>query len=548
MNLTLALVVCASLVAADPEQGTREAPDTIAFCEPTLVPTLLPWVNYRSSQGHNIQVDSRARTADEIRQAIAKAAEGGQLKNVVLVGDVESRPQPNVPRRGVATNYPKAKINVQWGSEPEIASDNPFGDLDGDSVPELAVGRLSAATPDELQTIIRKIVDYEQDSANGLWRRRINFVAGVGGFGLLADAVLESATRSFISQGIPPEFRTSMTYASWRSPYCPDPRAFRQTVIGRFNEGCLCWIYIGHGHRHELDWVRVPNGRAPILSGDDVVQIRSRQGSPIAVFLSCYAGAYDASEPCLAEQLLRQQGGPVAVLAGSRVTMPYGMATMSQSLMRQLFHQRAQTLGEMMLATKREMAQSNPEGFSRRMLDTLAAAISPNPKGLDVERQEHVELFNLLGDPLLRIRHPKKIDVTTVGLAEPGQSLKINCEGGLSGVAVIELVCRRGDFTYEPEARLEYDGSHQGMQALNAEYWRANNDCFVQRRILVDSDTFQTELKIPENAGGRCYVRVFVEGDRDFGMGTAVVKIAKAANDSEKEPELATSPGDSKLQ
>ena len=126
--------------------------------------------------------------------------------------------------------------------------------------------------------------------------------------------------------------------------------------------------------------------------------------------------------------------------------------------------------------------------------------------------------------------------------------VKINCEGGLSGVAVIELACRRGDFTYKPEARLEYDGSHQGMQALNAEYWRANDDCFVQRRILVDSDTFQTELKIPENAGGRCYVRVFVEGDRDFGMGTAVVKIAKAANDSEKEPELATSPGDSKLQ
>ena len=86
------------------------------------------------------------------------------------------------------------------------------------------------------------------------------------------------------------------------------------------------------------------------------------------------------------------------------------------------------------------------------------------------------------------------------------------------------------------------------MQALNAEYWRANNDCFVQRRILVDSDTFQTELKIPENAEGRCYVRVFVEGDQDFGMGAAVVKIAKVENDSEKEPELATNPGDSKLQ
>ena len=44
-----------------------------------------------------------------------------------------------------------------------------------------------------------------------------------------------------------------MTYASLASPYCPDPRKFHDTTIGRFNEGCLFWVYIGHGHPTGLD-------------------------------------------------------------------------------------------------------------------------------------------------------------------------------------------------------------------------------------------------------------------------------------------------------
>ena len=537
MNLVLTLFFCTNLVAADPTASNSISVDTVVVCDPALRETLEPWVQYRQRQGHEFAFVTDVHSADEVHAAIRKFAGSDRLRNVVLVGDVGSDSQTG----GVPTELVKAKINVKWGSEPEIASDNRFADLNGDQVPDLTIGRLSADSSDQLARIIKKTIAYEQSRAYGLWRRRVNFVAGVGGFGAITDAVLESATRAFISRGIPNEFRTSMTYASWRSPYCPDPRIFRQAVLDRLNEGCLCWIYIGHGYRQGLDWIRVPTGRAPILQANDVAHVQTQQGSPIAVFLSCYAGAFDSVEDCLAEKLLRRTQGPVAVLAGSRVTMPYGMAVMSNSLMNHLFQQRQSTMGEIVLAAKRELAEPTPSGFDRRLLDTLAMAISPNSDDLDGERREHIQLFNLLGDPLLRVKHPQKLEVTTAAIAEAGESLTISCRSEVVGNCYVELVCQRGRFTYQPTRRTKFDSTDEGMKALTDEYLRANNDCFAQRKFRAESELFETQLTVPEHAVGRCHVRVFVAGDRGYAMGAANLRVAKRQSPAAETPLAETS-------
>jgi hypothetical protein len=355
----------------------------------------------------------------------------------------------------------------------------------------------------------------------------VNLVAGVAGFGALADKVIESATRSFISRGIPETYRTTMTYASWRSPYCPDPRVFRQTVIDRMNEGCLFWVYVGHGHRQGLDWIRVPTGAAPIMQVKDVSRVGATSGMPIAVFLSCYAGAFDGAEDCLAEKLLRQEGGPVAILAGSRVTMPYGMAVLSNAMMDFAFRERLQTLGEVMLSAKRQSMDEKADGFSRRLLDAMAASISPNPDDLEGERREHLQLFNLLGDPLLRIHHPRTLDVKVARSIEPGGHLRVECQSDVTGDCLVELVCRRGQFTYRPDRRTEFDGSSEGMRALSREYHRANDDRYVSRQFPTLNRSFHTTLPVPEHAMGACRVRVFVQDDEDFAMGSARVHITR---------------------
>ncbi len=279
------------------------------------------------AQGHRIAFVPNALSAEQIRADIREQAKTGDLKNIVLIGDAEPTGawDPGVRARCVPAFLATARVNVRWKSTPEIATDNWYADLDDDGVPEVTIGRLPADSPQDLAVMVAKILAYESVQVPGPWCQRINFVAGVGDLGPLIDPIVEMAAKKFLTDGIPPEYETSMTYASWRSPFCPSPANFRAAAINRFNEGCLFWVYIGHGYPYQLDRVRVPGATHHILNTADMVRLDNQQGMPIAIFLACYTGAYDQLYDCLAEQMVRAPGGPVAAYwpaRGSRCRMP----------------------------------------------------------------------------------------------------------------------------------------------------------------------------------------------------------------------------------
>ncbi len=510
--------------------------DVAVVCPATFREALKPWVEHRQRQGHHLAFVSNDQTVGAIRKQVRDIAKSGKLRFLLLVGDTH----PSADRieelraRSIPTQFVRAKVNIHWGSEPVIASDNWYADLDDDSLPDLAVGRLTADTPDELTTMIRKIIKYEREADFGPWRRRVNFVAGVGGFGQVADTVLELATKKLLGDGVPTAFNTSMTYGSWQSPYCPDPRKFHDATLQRFNEGCLFWVYIGHGQRRYLDQIHVPGARYHILDTDNVDKMQPAQGMPIAIFLACYTGAFDESRDCLAEEMLRAPGGPVAVLCGSRVTMPYAMAVMSNEMMDEYFVRRRETLGEVVLNAKRRMVKSTREAAStnRQLVDMIAKLISPSPKLLDAERAEHLWLFNLLGDPLLRLAHPKKVDVQVAESQHAGEKLTVKATSSLPGQCMIELVCDRQRLRFSPPARRAFDASDRALAAYDKTYERANDIRWTSRSLRIGNGEFQSTVEIPKAAFGPCHVRVFVESDDDFAMGSADVLIRRPQSKS----------------
>ena len=306
--LTLTLAFSAVPVAA---------PDTVVVIPPAYLQALHPWIAHRNAQGHRLAFISNAGTEIEIREAIRQYAQAGALRFIVLVGDADplGAVDPLVRAQCIPAFMVKATVNVRWNSTPEFPTDSWYADLDDDGVPDVSIGRLPADSPQELAVMVHKVICYEAAALPGPWRQRVSLIAGIGGFGPLLDPVVELATKKFVTDGIPPEYETSMTYGNWRSPYCPNPHQFHEETVKRFNEGCLFWVYIGHGYPYQLDRVRMPGRSHHILSVADIAKLDNSQGLPVAIFLACYTGAYDQPYDCLAEEMLRAPGGPVAVLS-----------------------------------------------------------------------------------------------------------------------------------------------------------------------------------------------------------------------------------------
>jgi hypothetical protein len=497
--------------------------DTLVVCPQPLVEALRPWLSHRMAQGRKIVLLTKPESPEKIEAAVKQVANDGRLTHVLIVGDDHPACKEDALLRDatVPTVQVKAKVNVQWGSEEFIASDNSFADLDGDQIPDVSLGRLTADTPDELSTMVKKIIDYETSEDFGPWRRRVNVIAGVGGFGPVTDGILDMATKKFLCGEIPSGYQTSMTFASINSPYCPDPRTLPAAVTARHNEGCLLWVYIGHGQRQWLDSMRVERHAFPIMDVDSVQKLHAKSGSPIAVFLACYTGAFDEASDCLSEKMLAQPSGPVAVICGTRVTMPYANAVLGHAMLEECFAHEHATLGELVLHAKRSAASHRAEGINRQLLDALAAAISPNKEQLGDERLEHLHLYTLLGDPLLRLRRPQPIDLKLNTSATSGDVLELTGTTKIGGRCTIELVCRRDRLTFAAPDRRNFKLTADSLAALNDVYHKANDQRFAAWEIDVAPGEFRSQVKVPELCTGHCHVRAYIQGDSDFALGSA---------------------------
>jgi hypothetical protein len=197
---------------------------------------------------------------------------------------------------------------------------------------------------------------------------------------------------------------------------------FVSPALRELNGGGLAWIYVGHGLPTELVYRPSATGVQSMLSIRDVPQLRCGPHSPLAVLIACYTGAMDAPHGCLGEELLLAEGGPVAVIAATRVTMPYGNTVMGYELLRACFQDRPVAVGDVLrLAQQRVLVPTNEEQPNkdqlRATLDGLAQVLSPPPVDLMTERREHVLMYQLIGDPLLRLHRPAT-EVAQIGSAD----------------------------------------------------------------------------------------------------------------------------------
>ncbi|MHC4416358.1 MAG: C25 family cysteine peptidase [Planctomycetota bacterium] len=399
------------------------------------------WADYRAACGWHVfrypvrqteDVATRRRALQaHIRRLAREHRSRGRLA-VLLLGDANEQ--------GIPTwTFPQPDPTLRSTRDPHYATDHPYQLLgDPDGRPEVLLGRVPANTPEQARAVLAKIKRYERGETPGPWRRRIAYAAGEGRFGV-ADHLLEGLFQDMVDRLVPDDFDVSLTYAKASSIYCPPPSRLTDTVLEQLGDGALLFNYVGHGDASGLDHLQWNGRRLPILDVSDVERLSGEHSRlPIALLTCCSAGWYDLPEggESLGEAMLFHPAGPVAVIAGSRPTHPYANVILQKDITKLLLIDRAQTAGELDLLAMRSMLEIDESDLELDVLAAPIAVASDWPSGLRELRRMHVRLYNLLGDPALRIALPRR---QIVDFALDGDRVTGRIDGMSGGKVVITV-------------------------------------------------------------------------------------------------------------
>lgn len=496
-------LLCLLLLAA-----AARAQDILVVTPEEFRPALEEWRKHRQAQGLVATIRAPRESLRGLVQVVHEESEG-RLRYVLLLGDVTDVP----------CTYEQGKIIAKYDRDPRIANDNDCADLDSDGIPDLAIGRLPADNPAEAEEMLAKVVAYEKNGDHSVWRRRINVVAGVGGFGQVADFLIEQAATKLLTESVPAAYDVHVTYANENSPFCPYPPAVQETTLARFNEGSLFVTYIGHGSRLRLDRMHFAGEVYDIFDDEAVYALDAKHGPPIAFFVACSNGHMDGAPDCLAETAVKRPRGPVAVIAASRVSMPYGNGIFAKELLEAVFLHGAERLGDAVRDAKMRVMRPVENDVTREGIEQVAGTFYQRDGELRArERLEHLYLYNLFGDPSLRLPRPAEVAIECAAKARPSAELAVAGSVALEGEALVELVAERTPLV--PKRRGDTREDFEKTYA-NANAWTK-----ASVRAPVKDGAFAAKLALPGSLRpGAYHVRVYVEGKSGAAVGSRKVTL-----------------------
>ena len=244
-----------------------------------------------------------------------------------------------------------------------FAADELLANAGGDDLPDVAFGRLPALTAADLSAMIAKIKAYEAGFGQN-WQGQIVFAADTNdpAAGRFADANAELA--ALVDAKHAADFvdlnATAITPA-------------RNKLMAYFQSGAGLIHYTGHGG--VANW----SGKG-LLKAADVAGLNNTNRPPVVAALSCLVGRYEApGVNSLGELLLRKAGGgAVAAWGPSGLSRSDPAKELGAAFYRAVLQEGAGTLGLAVLQARRSLQS-------------------------DLFRQDTYGVYNLLGDPALRI-------------------------------------------------------------------------------------------------------------------------------------------------
>ena len=270
--------------------------------------------------------------------------------------------------------------------EGRITTDDWFVRMDGGLLADMAVGRIPVQRVEDAETVVRNIVEYEQNPLRGHWQNTV-LIAGddervAGGHGNEIDYTVDS--EELAQQYVPKTLDQVKLYlmeyemnSFWKKPKA------KSDLIAAINRGALLFNYMGHGNydvmAHE-DLLR---------ASTDISLLKNGRKLPLCFSASCSNAHFDHPiKVSLAERLLiTPDGGVVAMIAASRKCTHDSNANLNERFYANLFRE---------------------EGGTERIGVALLRAKSQT---FDLR---NTTLYTLVGDPAMRVAMPERAVRLTV--------------------------------------------------------------------------------------------------------------------------------------
>ena len=288
------------------------------------------------------------------------------------------------------TGKSKLKVpTIQIGGLNSYATDDRFVAFNG-RIPEMATGRFPARTIEEVVNFCEKIVEFEKNMKDGIWKQRVT---------LVADDPLRPEKEPFelttgkshtynsekIAQIIPEFMDTRKIYLvkydeidGGLNSGITKPAA-TQELIESINNGTSIVNYIGHGNSSQ--WAQE---KLLIINENrnDLELIKTGMKLPLWIAGTCNWGHFDKiDEESFAEQLIRTpMDGASAVISTSRGISVNSNIQFLERIFNQIF--------------KDENISSLTAGSILQSVKTGGSS---------------GELFHLFGDPYMELSLPKKV-------------------------------------------------------------------------------------------------------------------------------------------
>ncbi len=311
---------------------------------PTVVRTL-SWIRQNFPDG----IDDAERIRNFIRWSYSKRG----TRYVLLAGDTEIIPTRIIHTGNYtfATDYYFADLDGTWNAD----QDDTFGEVKDqlEGYPEVYVGRLPVLSTDDVQLLVRKILEYEkfQNIDSEHFPTNILYLAG--------DLQRENDSRDqlilkHIDPVIPPYFERTMISQSEHTGNSPE------VPLRELNKSYGLIFSEGHG----LYFIYRPGGRGSELFNYHLNELTTPDPG-IWYMASCYTN--DITKRCFGEDyLLSPNGGGLAYIGNSSWEYPFSGIALEKEFFNLVFNKGFYHLSEAhYLSRLPYLGYLNFEGTSR---------------------------------------------------------------------------------------------------------------------------------------------------------------------------------------